>query len=238
MKKISALILALAMLLGLAACGGEAAPEEVDINAKSEGVMTWAEYMAAESDSQVVIEAYVQMVYKDDDGNTTVLLADGDGGYCAVLSGATSEELEALTDGCKLKITGNKEDVDGEIEITGTAYEAEDGEYIPEIMDVTSLLGKDGLDDYQNMIVSFSGLTVENWPSYNWDGSGSSGDDIYIDLSDGTYTYTFKVESSMFGSETETYKAVNALQKGAAVSVEAVCWNYEGLLPLITSVNQ
>ena len=55
MKRFFALALALAMMLCLVACGSKD-----DINKKSEGTMTWAEYDAAALDSNVVIEAYVQ----------------------------------------------------------------------------------------------------------------------------------------------------------------------------------
>lgn len=39
--------------------------------------------------------------------------------------------------------------------------EIEDGEYIAPVKDVTDLLGKDELIDYQNQFVSFKGMTVE-----------------------------------------------------------------------------
>ena len=58
MKKILSLLLVFVMVFALAACGsGEPA---VDPNAKSEGVMTYAEYAAADLDSEVVIEAFVE----------------------------------------------------------------------------------------------------------------------------------------------------------------------------------
>ena len=54
MKRIAVLALALVMMLGaLVACGN-------DIHAKSEGVMTHAEYTAAAKGDEVVIEAFVQ----------------------------------------------------------------------------------------------------------------------------------------------------------------------------------
>ena len=54
MKKIIALVMALTMIFAAVACGGE----KPDV--KSEGVMTYAEYVAADLESEVVIEAYVQ----------------------------------------------------------------------------------------------------------------------------------------------------------------------------------
>ena len=53
MKKFIALLMAVMMVLALGACGNEKAGD--DINAKSEGVMTYAEYDAAAMDAEVVI---------------------------------------------------------------------------------------------------------------------------------------------------------------------------------------
>ena len=55
MKKITSLILVMVLALSaflLTSCE--------DIDAKSEGVMTWEEYNAAALDAEVVVEAYVQ----------------------------------------------------------------------------------------------------------------------------------------------------------------------------------
>ena len=54
MKKIVAMLMALLML------GCVAVAEAPAVEAKSEGVMTYAEYAAAELDAEVVIECYVQ----------------------------------------------------------------------------------------------------------------------------------------------------------------------------------
>ncbi|MBR0327214.1 MAG: hypothetical protein IIX09_05365, partial [Clostridia bacterium] len=56
MKKVLLFVLAAMMVLSCVACG----EAKEDINAKSEGVMTWDEYNAAAIDSSVVVEAYVQ----------------------------------------------------------------------------------------------------------------------------------------------------------------------------------
>ena len=55
MKKMFALLMAMMMILALGACGNDGAAD--DINAKSEGVMTYAQYDAAAMDAEVVIEA-------------------------------------------------------------------------------------------------------------------------------------------------------------------------------------
>ena len=58
MKRILLVVLAAVMALSCFACGKK--DETVDINAKSEGVMTYAEYEAAPLESKVTIEAYIQ----------------------------------------------------------------------------------------------------------------------------------------------------------------------------------
>ena len=64
MKKIFAVLLALSMVFALAACTSgsnePAAEPEVDIFAKGEGVMTYAEYAAADLDTEVTVETFVQ----------------------------------------------------------------------------------------------------------------------------------------------------------------------------------
>ena len=62
MKKFAALVLSLMLVLTLVGCASETTNDTTTNTAdvKSEGVMTYAEYAAAELDSEVVIEAYVQ----------------------------------------------------------------------------------------------------------------------------------------------------------------------------------
>jgi len=70
MKKMFALLMAMMMILALGACGNDGAAD--DINAKSEGVMTYAQYDAAAMDAEVVIEAYVQATQSWWDNKITV----------------------------------------------------------------------------------------------------------------------------------------------------------------------
>ena len=56
MKKFFALALALTMVFAMAACGGS----NEDVNAKSEGVMTYAEYAAAELNAEVVVHGVLE----------------------------------------------------------------------------------------------------------------------------------------------------------------------------------
>ena len=64
MKKFFAVLLALSMVFALAACTSgsnePAAEPEVDIFAKGEGVMTYAEYAAADLDTEVTVETFLR----------------------------------------------------------------------------------------------------------------------------------------------------------------------------------
>ncbi|MBR2454168.1 MAG: hypothetical protein IKB35_04105, partial [Clostridia bacterium] len=111
MKRIVLLVLASLMVLSLVACGAKE-----DINAKSEGVMTYAEYAAAALDSEVVIETYIQGKQSWWDNKGTFYTQDGQGGYFLYEMPCTEEEYNKLTVGTKVKITGKKAEWAGEVE--------------------------------------------------------------------------------------------------------------------------
>ena len=231
MKKFTALLLAVLMVLGCAACGSKE-----DINAKSEGTMTYAEYDAAALDSQVVIEAYVQGKQSWWDNTATVYLQDGDGAYFVYNMACSEADYAKLENGTKIKVKGYKAEWSGEVEIIDGTFEILEGNYIAEATDVTSLLGKDELIEKQNMLVAFKGMTVESEAIYKWDGSGQDGDDLYFNVSIGGNTYTFTVESYLCDNTTEVYKAVKNLKVGDVVDMEGFLYWYEGVNPHITNV--
>ena len=104
MKKFIALLMAVMMVLALGACGNEKAGD--DINAKSEGVMTYAEYAAAELKSAVVIEGYVQAKQSWWDNKATLYLQDTDGAYFVYNLACSEEDYNKMPEGTKLKING------------------------------------------------------------------------------------------------------------------------------------
>lgn len=241
MKKLTALFLTFALTFACVGCGKE---EETD--AKSEGVMTYEEYMAADLDTEVVIEAYVQAKQSWWEDKATVYTQDKDGAYFLYDMACSEEDYQKLNQGTKIKVTGYKTEWAGEVEIADATFEFEEGSYVAEAKDVTSLLGSDELIDSQNQFVSFKGLTVEAAGQdeegndvaylYSWDGSGQEGDDLYFNVSiDGT-TYTFTVESYLCDSSTEVYNAVKNLAIGDTVDMEGFLYWYEGVNPHITSV--
>ena len=214
---------------------------------KSEGVMTHDEYLAAAVDDEVVIEAYVQAKQSWWEDKATIYTQDKDGAYFIYNMPCSQEEYDKLVPGTKIKVTGYKAEWSGEIEIADvSSFEIEDGEYIAEPLDVTDLLGTDELIDHQNELVTFKGMTVEAAGQdadgndvaylYNYDGSGSEGDDLYFNVSLNGETYTFTVESYLCDKDSDVYKAVEGLNIGDKIDMEGFLYWYEGVNPHITSV--
>ena len=239
MKKFAALVLALLLALTCAALA------EAEPDVKGEGVMTYKEYAAADLDTEVTVETYVQAKQSWWENKASIYTQDKDGGYFIYELPCTEEEYEALTVGTKIKVTGYKSEWSGEVEITEATYEVLEGEYVAEPLDVTDLLGTDELVNHQNKFVSFKGMTVE--PStdadgneaaflYNWDGSGEEGNDLYFNVSVNGETYNFCVESYLCGADTDVYNAVEALQIGDVIDMEGFLYWYNGVNPHITSV--
>ena len=231
MKKLTALLLAVVMVFGLTACGSKE-----DINAKSEGTMTYAEYDAAAIEAQVVVEGYVQAKQSWWDNKATLYLQDGDGAYFVYNMACSEADYEKIPTGTKIKVTGYKAEWSGEVEIIDATFEILDGKYVAEATDVTDLLGKDELIKKQNMFVAFKGMEVTSAAIYKWDGSGQDGDDLYFNVSKDGKEYTFTVESYLTDGSTDVYKAVKNLKVGDKVDMEGFLYWYEGVNPHITGV--
>lgn len=277
MKKILSVLLALSMACSLAACAGGSSSSEASSEATSEAVsseaaateeeavpaeqnapqldavasgevMNYDQYMAADLDTEVTIQAYVQAKQSWWEDKATVYLQDQDGGYFAYDMACSEEDYEKLTEGTCIRVTGYKTEWSGEVEIMDGTFEFVDGAdtFVSMPLDVTELLGTDELIYSQNQRVAFKGLTVA--PStvegsdeeyaflYNWDGSGEDGDDLYFNVSYNGETYTFTVESYLCDNTTEVYNAVKNLQIGQTIDAEGFLYWYEGVNPHITSV--
>lgn len=231
MKKILALVLALTFVFAFAACGAKTE----DPSAKSEGVMTYAEYVAAEVDAPIVIETYVQAKQSWWDDKATVYTQDGDGAYFLYNMTCSEADYAKLTPGTKIKVTGFKAEWAGEVEVAeGATFEIEEGSYIAPVFDATALLGTDDLIKHQNEFVSFKGLTVDSIEFKN----GEPGDDIYVNLAKDGAVYSFCVEFYLTGADTDVYKAVSELQAGDVIDVEGYLYWYEGVNTHITSVTK
>ena len=228
-----------------AQAGTDEADAAVSSDEKGEGVMTYAEYEAAELNSEVTVETYIQGANAWWDGKITLYTQDKDGAYFIYELPCTEEEAAKLVPGTKIKVTGYKSEWSGEIEIVDGVFEIEEGNYIAEAKDVTELLGKDELIESINQFVSFKGLTIE--PStdasgneapflYNWDGSGDVGNDVYFNVSKDGQTFTFLVRSYLTGPDTEVYKTAQTLKVGDTIDCDGFLYWYEGANPHITSI--
>ena len=246
MKKILLLLMTLTVALSCVGCGSSGGSSAGNGDAKSEGVMTYAEYVAAELETEVVIEAYVQAKQSWWDNKATVYAQDKDGAYFLYEMACSEADYEKLTTGTKIKVTGYKAEWSGEIEITEATFEIEDGNYVATAEDVTSLLGKDDLINHQNKFVAFKGMTVESIMQdengndmafiYRDNNSGQDGDDLYFNVSLNGETYTFTVESYLCDNTTDVYAAVKNLNVGDTVDMEGFLYWYNGVNPHITSV--
>ena len=248
MKKFLSAMMVLALAIAMVCSASFALADEaaVEPDVKSEGVMTYAEYVAAELDTEVVIETYVQAKQSWWEDKATVYTQDKDGAYFLYNMACSAEDYEKLVPGAKIKVTGYKSEWSGEVEIVDATFELEEGSYIAPALDVTELLGTDELIAHQNEFVSFKGLTVaaagqdDNGNDvaflYGWDGSGQDGDDLYFNVTLGDATYTFTVESYLCDNTTEVYNAVKALNIGDVIDLEGFLYWYEGVNPHITAV--
>ncbi|MGN0742847.1 MAG: hypothetical protein ACI4L8_09360 [Candidatus Fimadaptatus sp.] len=248
MKKFLSAMMVLALAIAMVCSASFALADEavVEPDVKSEGVMTYAEYVAAELDTEVVIETYVQAKQSWWEDKATVYTQDKDGAYFLYNMACSAEDYEKLVPGAKIKVTGYKSEWSGEVEIVDATFELEEGSYIAPALDVTELLGTDELIAHQNEFVAFKGMTVaaagqdDNGNDvaflYKWDGSGQDGDDLYFNVTLGDATYTFTVESYLCDNTTEVYNAVKALNIGDVIDMEGFLYWYEGANPHITAV--
>ncbi len=226
----------------------EAAAEETteETTEAAGDVMSYADYAAADVDTEVTVETYVQAKQgwweNEGVGNATFYTQDEDGAYFLYNMPCSQEDYDKMVPGTKIRVKGFKSEWSGEVEITDATYEIIDGNYVAKATDVTDKLGADDLVDYMNQFVAFNGMTVEGSGDdgaaflYNWDGSGTQGDDLYFNVSKDGKTYTFCVESYLCGSDTDVYKAVEGLKVGDTVDVEGFMYWYEGPQPHVTSV--
>lgn len=274
MKKFISGVMTLTLVLALAGCGAEQQPsseasqpvssveessttesssveesssaEESSTEEAAVTVMSYAEYAAADLDTEVVVETYVQAKQSWWEDKATVYTQDEDGAYFLYNMACSEEDYEKLTPGTKIRVHGFKGEWAGEVEIMDATFEIIDGNFIAEALDATALLGTEELIEHQNQYVAFKGMTVEAAGQneagedvaflYNWDGSGVDGNDLYFKVSLDGNVYTFTVESYLTGPGTDVYEAVKALNIGDTVDMEGFLYWYEGVNPHITSV--
>ena len=261
MKKIFNMLLAVVMVIYMAACGNTDAPEtsaptttagteaSTDTTAAAADVMTHDEFVAAELETAVVVETYMQAVEGWWDGKVQLYTQNEEGAYYIFDLACTEDEAKKFVPGTKIRVSGYKAEWSGEVEIIDATYEILEGSYIvEEATDVTELMGTDDLAAHMNELVAIKGLTVaaskdangnEAAYLYKWDGSGAQGDDVYFNVTLGEKTYTFTVNAYMIGtgSDSDVYKAVEALKIGDKIDVEGFLYWYNDAQPHITSIS-
>jgi hypothetical protein len=254
MKKILALLLVLVLSFACFACVQTPPDETPDNGGNTDGgntdggntdggntdggntddvkVMTHAEFVAAEVESPVVIEAYVHATQSWWNNKITVYLQDENGGYFAYEMKCPEEEKDALVKGQKIRVTGYKAEWSGEIEIVDCTFEVLEGNWVATPRDLTDKLGTDALVHYQNQLALFKGLTVKAISYKN----NEPGDDIYLTFTLGEADYDFCIEYYLTNDNTEVYQFVATLEVGDVVNVEGFVYWYNGVNTHITAI--
>ena len=250
MKKILVLILALTLAFALISCEKEEAP--IDNTPVNEGTttpevpeedeqetvefapVTYAEFVAAELDTPVSVETYVQAKQSWWDNKATVYTQNEEGAYFLYEMACSEEDYALLVPGTKILVKGFKAEWSGEVEIVDATFEILEGNYIAPATDVTALLGTDELILNQNKFVSFDDMTIEKIEYKN----GTPGDDIYVTLSKDGASYDFCVEYYLTGTDTEVYQTVATLNTGDVVDIEGFLYWYEGVNTHITKITK
>ena len=228
MKKFLAALLLLCMVFSCA-MAETAAPE-----AKGEGVMTYAEFAAADLYSEVVVETYVQATQSWWDNKITVYAQDRDGAYFLYELACSEEDAAKLVPGTKIRVKGEKIEYAGEVEIGSGTFEILEGSYIAEPVDLTAVLGTEELASYMNQKAAFKGLKLESL-THKY---GEPGDDIYLTFSLNGATYDFCVERYLTDPNTEVYQTACSLQVGDVVDVEGFVYWYNGINTHITNITK
>ena len=208
--------------------------------AEEAAVMSHADYIAAELDTEVTVETYVQATQSWWDNKITIYAQSEDGAYFIYNAACSEEDAAKLVAGAKIKVKGFKAEWSGEVEIVDATIEFLDGDaFVAQPTDITALLGQDELIEHQNELVLFKGLTVaaqDDGAAFNYKNAENKTDDLYVRFTKDDLTFNFCVEFYLCGNDTETYKAVEALQVGDVVDVEGFLYWYEGVNTHITAV--
>ncbi len=233
MKKFFALLLATVFCLSLGVIS--VAADETDPFAGME-VMTYEEYMAAEIDAPVIIEAYVQATQSWWNDKITVYLQDKDGAYFVYEMVCSKEDAAKLVPGVKIQVKGYKTEWSGEIEVaSGSTFTFVEGAdtYIAPAADLTEILGNEAeLIKHQNELAIFKDLMIEKIEYKN----GEPGDDIYVTVKQGAKSFDFCVERYLTDPNTDVYKAFASLKVGDIVNITGFVYWYKGVNVHITAV--
>ena len=124
MKKTTAFLLTLFLLLGLSSWSQSACAEDTT-------PMSYADFDAAELDTEVIVETYVQAKQSWWEDKASFYCQSEDGAYFLYNMPCSMEEYELLSPGTKICVTGYKSEWAGEVEITDAAFEIQEAEPTP-----------------------------------------------------------------------------------------------------------
>ena len=207
------------------------------------GIMSYADFIAAEIDSAVCVKTYVQATQGWWDNKITVYAQSPDGAYFIYNMKCSEEDAAKLVIGTPIIVTGWKNEWSGEVEIVDATFEFpenENGSWFAASEDVTAKLGTEELIDDINKLVSFRGMTVEAYDesgaAFAYRNAEARTDDLYFRASRDGRICDFCVEFYLCGNDTDVYRAVEALNVGDVIDIEAFLYWYNGANPHVVGV--
>lgn len=213
---------------------------------KMSGVMSFQAFLAAEDDSPVTVEGYVQAKEERRDGCCGLYMQNEEGAYYLSRLRCTQQEYDTLKTGRKIRVNGYKSHWNDAIEISDASFTLLEGNLIAEAEDVTALIGSDALLQHQNEKVAFSGMTVEVMPDGHsvwyrgWDNTAPAEEDseLWFRASSGGMVCDFTIKPSLCENRDEVLETLQQLQAGDRVDLTGFLRFYNGALPRITAITQ
>lgn len=209
----------------------------------SQVLMSYQEFLAADLDAPVTIEAYVQAYDVWQDGYCSLYAQDQEGAYYLDRLHCSLNDYENLKIGKKIRISGYKTQSRDSLKISDASIQLLEGSWIADTADVTALIGTDELISHQNEKVCFRGMTIEAMPDghsvwyYGWDNTGDKEKaELYFCASHEGKLCNFSVKTSLCQDEQEVLQMLQKLQVGDIVDLTGFLRLYGGALPRITEI--
>ena len=210
------------------------------------GVMSFQAFLAAEDDSPVTVEGYVQAKEARRDGCCGLYMQNEEGAYYLSRLRCSQQEYDTLKTGRKIRVNGYKSHWNDAIEISDASFTLLEGNLIAEAEDVTALIGSDALRRHQNEKVAFSGMTVEVMPDGHsvwyrgWDNTAPAEEDseLWFRASSAGTVCDFTIKPSLCENRDEVLETLQQLQAGDRVDLTGFLRFYNGALPRITAITQ
>ena len=208
--------------------------QSVDCIVRVRGSMSYAQYVSATMGSEVTIECYVQATQSWWDNTINVYAADKDGAYFLYNLNCSREASLKLVPGTLIRVKGIKSEWGGEVEIIDGSFECVEGadKYIAKPIDLSNKIDSSDLINYQNQLVLFKNMTVNNVAYKN----GVKGDDIFLFLTKNGENYEFYIEVYLTDENSSVYKCVESLETGDIIDVTSFLYWYEGMLPHVVEI--